>query len=275
VLSAEFILTQFGIYSPATFAVFALASVAALFGWKNLGPKERFLFCFSVLPLMGVLLLSLRQRIMPNWPAPFCVTGIILATAWASQCFLLPGRVKPKPYHLRRMALFGLASVVLTYLGTLCLPALGLEGSKIDFLVRLRGWRQLGQQTAEQLVKREGGLPEIIIVTTHRADASALAFYVKSHPQVIVWRESRFHPTQYDLWRHYDHYPEVEQAIIATKSDQPVPQRLANTFGEIRYLAQIVVPICEKREHRLDLYRARKGAPARFAEALASPAVQR
>lgn len=274
-VSAEFVLAQFGIYSPATFAVFILASVAALFGWKNLGSKERFLFCFSALPLMGVLLLSVKQRVLPNWPAPFCATGIILATAWALKCFSLPGRIQAKPYHFRRMALFGLASVVLTYIGTLCLPMLGLEGSKIDFLVRLRGWRQLGQQTTEQIVKHEGVVPENIIVTTSRAEASALAFYMESHPQVIVWNDSGIIGTQYDLWNRDDHYPKVEQAIIVTKSDQRVPKRLASSFGEIRYLEQVVVPIGENREHRLDLYRARKSDPIRFAETLANPTTQR
>ena len=63
-------------------ALDVVSAVALRYFWR-LDRRERFLVCFSGLPMLGVVGLSLLRRVQPNWPAGFYPAGIVLVVGWA------------------------------------------------------------------------------------------------------------------------------------------------------------------------------------------------
>lgn len=64
----DFAGSQIGLGSPVLMVLMILLLVLS---WRPPDRRVRFLWCFSAAPLAGVLLISLTQRINPNWPLVF------------------------------------------------------------------------------------------------------------------------------------------------------------------------------------------------------------
>ena len=123
-------------------ALFAAVLVLAASSFRRIDRRARYLFCFSGLPMAGVLCLALVQRVQPNWPAGFVPAGLVLVCGWALGQIAGLRPLNAGQLALRRAAAVGAACVLVTYL----LPfGFGLQGSRIDPAARLRGWREVGQ----------------------------------------------------------------------------------------------------------------------------------
>src|SRR5690606_35111108 len=117
--------------------------------FRKLPRRERFLLCFSALPLLTVALLSMRQRIEPNWPAAFYPAGMILLAGWATHCVRFDNLMDHFRSWFYPCVGIGGSFAVATYaLPSLIVP-LGIDGTKLDPTPRLRGWKELGTQAAE------------------------------------------------------------------------------------------------------------------------------
>ncbi len=159
-------------------------------------PPARYLFCFSGLPMAGVLCLALVQYVQPNWPAGFVPAGFVLVCGWALG--QVPGirPLKEGSRDLRRSLVVGAACVLVAYL----LPfGFGLQGSKIDPAARLRGWRELGQAVDAAWRELPQSQQAFLITTAGRAAASELAFYLPAQPRAYVWNETGRILSQYDV----------------------------------------------------------------------------
>jgi undecaprenyl-diphosphatase len=248
----EFLVGQVAVVSPITCGLFAVIGMACFGLYWRLGPRERFLFCFSGLPLGGVLALSLIRHIEPNWPAAFYPAGIILVSAAGLnrvQAFSWTWLTERK---LRMAAAVGAVLAGLIYL----LPfGFGLAGSKFDPLVRMRGWRELGLAVGREFQQLPHCEKTFVMVAAGRSVASELAFYIPSQPEVYLWDHDGQIDSQYDLWGD----PRGKQnwhAMIVTDADQAIPAELAVRFGSINLIENVQVSIGHGRAHRVRLWHA-------------------
>ncbi|MFV1965637.1 MAG: ArnT family glycosyltransferase [Pirellulaceae bacterium] len=248
--SAEFLGSQFGVLSPVTCFLAWAVLVAAFSALRRLGRKERFLLCFSGLPLAGVLVLSLTQRIEPNWPAAFYPAAIVLMVGWALGKVDLPVLARLQPTALAQCVIVGGLFAAGTHLLAF---GLGLEGSPLDAAVRMRGWQRLGETVAERYAELPRPDRTFVAVTAGRAVAAELAFYMPDQPRVFPWNSQNEILSQYDLWdgptgrRGWD-------ALLVTPVETSAPPELASSFEEIQDLGRIDVPIGSGRCHSYHLW---------------------
>jgi 4-amino-4-deoxy-L-arabinose transferase-like glycosyltransferase len=253
--SGEFLATQLGVVAPLTWllAIGVLATAAMAF--RHLSRQAWFLLCFSGLPLAGVFVLSLRQRVEPNWPAAFYPAAVVLLVAWLLGRVQFSPRAQPRPRMrlLRNTAIAGGVASLLVYLLPFGLGWLGLQGSKLDPAVRLRGWRQLGTEVGRRIQPLATDEHPLVVVTTGRAVASELAFYLPDRPRVYVWNAGGHVSSQYDIWGG----PRDQQgndAVIVTHQDRDVPPEVAASFDRVEPLELVTVDIGNGRRHAYQLW---------------------
>lgn len=271
----EFVASQFGIASPVTAFLCGAAIVAGVLSLRHLGRRERYLLCFSGLPLAGVMVLALTQRVEANWPAPFYVAAVVLAVGWVSGKTHLVTMWNMDQRHLRRAAAVGIACVFVTYLVPF---GWGLQGTKIDPVVRLRGWKPLGRLVGSHFDKLTAGEEALVIVTAGRAAAAELAFYMPTQPQVYTWKDDPGISSQYDLWGG----PQGGQgrpALIVTSADAEVPAELRSAFASVEPGEKVEVEIGAGRKLEYRLWRATDfrhwPEPVRIAAPVAAESLRR
>ncbi len=237
--SGEFMATQFGVVSPVTCALFAAVGFLSLRAFRKLGRRERFLLCFSALPMIGVLCLSLTQRVEPNWPAAFYPAGVLLLVGWALQKAEGLSPLRNGKLALRRAVTVGAAFAGVTYI----LPfGLGLEGTKLDPVIRLRGWEQLGEEVGTEFAKMPRSKETFVIVAIGRAETSELAFYMPQRPPIYLWNSVGDIRSQYDVWGG-PQGKENWDAMIVTGDDGEPPDALLAAFDNVELESTICVPI--------------------------------
>jgi 4-amino-4-deoxy-L-arabinose transferase-like glycosyltransferase len=197
---AEFVGGQMAVISPVTWILFVLVSILLLLHFRSRDRRVLYLLCFSLAPLLGVLALSLRQRIEANWPAAVYPAGMILLSAWGCGNIAVGSRLDSslRPYF-KKGVIVGAVMALLTYV----LPfwAGAAPDHRADRLVaRMQGWRQLGVEAGKALE----GAPcprRTFILTFNRQLTSELAFYTPGQPRVYNWRNPGCAPeSQYDIW---------------------------------------------------------------------------
>jgi undecaprenyl-diphosphatase len=249
--SAEFLATQFGVVSPVTYVLLLAALVAGFRGALRLGRRERYLLCFSGPPLAAVLVLSLVQRVEPNWPAVFYLSAVILLVGLAAGGVALPSWPRLNETALRRAVFVGAASVLFTYL----LPfGWGLEGGKLDAVVRLRGWKQLGNRIGQRFESFPRPQQTLVVVAGGRAETSELAFYIPQQPHVYQYAPGFGIRSQYDLWGG----PRGKSgwdALIVTPKESPAPPELAAAFERVEDHGAVSVHIGHGRCHDFHVWR--------------------
>jgi len=247
----EFLAAQLGVASPVTASLFAAVGVMAFRAFPRLGRRERFLLCFSGLPMAGVLCLSLVQRVQPNWPAAFYPAGVVLLVGWALNKAKGLSLLRAGERKLRRAAVVGAVCAVVAYI----LPfGLGLEGTKLDPAVRLRGWQRLGREVGGKFAEMPNPDETFVLVTTGRTAASELAFYMPQQPRVYIWNSTGDIYSQYDVWGG----PVGKQgwdAMIVTRADAQLLPDVHDAFEIVEPPVDVCVPVGAGRTHAYRLWR--------------------
>jgi undecaprenyl-diphosphatase len=247
----EFLAGLFGGGTPVTMALFAAVLVLAAYGFRRIDRRARYLFCFSGLPMAGVLGLALVQRVQPNWPAGFVPAGLVLVCGWALGQVAGLRPLNAGQQGLRRAAVVGAACVLVTYLAPF---GFGLQGSRIDPAARLRGWREVGQTADAAWRQLPSPQDAFLVATTGRAAASELAFYLPAQPRAFVWNATGQIQSQYDLWG--GPRDRIGAAcLIVTTPDSPPPEALATAFETVEPAGQVNIPIGNGRGHQYQLWR--------------------
>ncbi len=238
----EFVGSQFGVVSPVTCWLFVSAGFVGTCSFRSCDRRTKFLLTFSALPLLAVCVLALKQRVEPNWAAPAYIAGVVLAVGAVVQSHARFLAAKGSDRRLPIAFGTGLVATVVTYLLGF---GLGLEGSKLDPAVRLRGWADLGVQVGEVFAELPDPENSLLVVTNGRAYASELAFYMPQHPEAFVWNPSGVASSQYDMWGG-PRQSEGRTAMIVT-SESTVPPDLAACFSRIEPLRDVTVAISSSR----------------------------
>jgi len=254
-LCGEFLGAQLVVLSPLLFVLVAAAFLGATRSFRRLERRERFLLCFSAVPLAGVLLLSCKQRVEANWPAPFYLAALPLAVAWISGRTSFqknPGRSR---FVLPAAVGSGLLWTAGAYLLPLLLSLSGLAGSKIDPLGRFRGWQELAQTVDAVRDETANADNTLLVVTAGRDATSYLAFHLPDQPQVFHYRKAPVIEHQYDVWGG----PQGVQgrdALILTDAAQPrPPESLARQFKHVAYAGRITIDVGHDRRRDYRLWR--------------------
>jgi undecaprenyl-diphosphatase len=247
----EFLAGMFGGGTPVTMALFAAVLGLVAHRFRKMDRRARYLFCFSGLPMAGVLGLALVQRVQPNWPAGFVPAGLVLVCGWALGQVAGLRPLKAGQQGLRRAAVVGTICALVAYLVPL---GFGLQGSRIDPAARLRGWREVGQAVDAAWRQLPSAQDAFLISTTGRAAASELAFYLPAQPRAFVWNVTGQMQSQYDIWGG----PQDRigaASLIVTPPDSRPPEALAIAFETVEPAGQVNIPLGNGRSHQYQLWR--------------------
>lgn len=252
--SCEFVLSQFGILSPVVcwmmLAVIGVLSTA----FSRLEKRERFLICFGAFPLAGVTLLSLFQKVQPNWAVALHLTGVVLLAAWGCGTISLSNRLDawrkwlPMGVAISAVLSFGVALVPFV------LPGSVAAGTNFDPTYRLRGWRDLGQQVDAMLQSLPDHDQMLLIAATSRGPVSELAYYLPGKPRVYRWNVGQVIDSQHDIWSGPTD-AHGRDALIITDGNARVPKPLARSFESIKEVGPVVIMLGSRKQRRYRIWR--------------------
>lgn len=262
--SAEFIGSQIGAVSPILWLVMVTVFLAAIRYHKSLNRQEQFLLCFSFAPLMGVVALSLKQRLEPNWPAAFYPAAFVLIAACFCRVSEFSQRLNISRWVTKASVVNAAICTTLFYVTSISLPYTSMAGSSIDFTSRLRGWSELAREVEARLPADYARRNTPIIATTGRSFISELAFYLPSQTKISRWTSSQEIHSQYDLWNHYPseqssgtNRRSSSETIIITEADKPLNAELAESFQAVEKLGEVTVSLGHNRHRAVHLWLAR------------------
>lgn len=198
----EYLSGQLGVMTPV---LGALAWWAPVFAWqiwktdRNWGTRYLFLACFSAPVLFFFLLLSCRSSVYANWPAPAYVGALgILA-----QAVQVADAKSSLARWFRGAWISGLCltALVLLEVGFGVFPLTGVVANSVD---RIRGWRALGQETAERYRLLSAGRTLPFLAARRYQIAAELSFYMPGQPEVQLLPKDEPAKNQYRFWDHRD-----------------------------------------------------------------------
>jgi 4-amino-4-deoxy-L-arabinose transferase-like glycosyltransferase len=230
----ELLLYQQLLMSPLIFVLILILSVRSLLRYKSLAAEQQFLVLMGPVLLLGVLLLSVEQKVQGNWPMPFYFSGLILlAAAWQNG-------------QWRKILNFGLGMgfvmVAITYLLPNLLSVLNLEHSRLDPLKRFNSWPELVENVQIERQQLSLGLEKSFVVALgHRNLASQLAFYLPDHPWVYRYEAGGAIKTQYELWTGPEGFVGNNALVVSDTVD--VPQPISRAFRSFVFLKKINNPM--------------------------------
>lgn len=237
-------------FSPVTWLLMIAAVFGGLWKWRVLDARERYLVLFSGPGLAAFAVLSFRQNVNPNWPAVYYVGAAVLAGAWLDRSALdvLPWR---RMRSWRRPALLlGAATSLVVYLLPFAIPLAGLSGSGLDLTLRLRGWKEVGQQAGAFLAQVPRPENTFVLVVAHRDHASQLAFSMPQHPRVFRYVRRDVVESQYEVWPGPGEFVATHgDALLFLPVDgegsvkRGIPASLQRQFETMEELGAICVPL--------------------------------
>lgn len=251
---SEFFVTQAFIIGPVIFfAAIFLFSRKLNRIWKNRG--QRFLLLFSLPAFFLFLLLSLTQRVNPNWPAVFYIPFFLLVVSY----FLEENKsLLSKQWKNLKATNFLISSILLVFLygSPFVLSGLQLEGTGYDLFKRMRGYNQF----ADEVIQIKKNLTDTenldLVVIGHRYDACQLAFHAQGQPFVHIFPSSDLIESQYDIWSKNYTFG-TKKSLLIRNTHYPLPSNTEQIFGKIHKLPQnIRIPFPTGKQLFFDLYLA-------------------
>lgn len=244
----EFILSQIGLISPVTWILSVMISGYILFaalkryiskkdGGVRMPSSTLYLATLSAAPIALTMLLSLKQRVNGNWPAPFYLASSVLLGGWAAGALNLTPGIDRFRRLFKPGLMLGMFMCAILYITPWATGISGLDKGRIDLTAGLKGWRELGATVGE--IAKNLSDKDAFLIGTKRQIASELAFYVPGRPRVYRWAgEHGEIKSQYELWQgpcnKIGH-----DAIIMTYEDEKLPEDIKNYFKKIDVVQQI------------------------------------
>jgi hypothetical protein len=250
----DFIGASMGLITPVLWVLIMGLLLVSIFSWKHLGERERFLWLFSGPGMLVITMMSLRQRVHPNWPAVFLPAAVLFTTAWANGQWT-PGKhlsgwqAAFKPAYKVAVLFF-----LLTYGAATAFSTGLIHAPEIDPLLRVRGWRQLASEIAASHHSLPNPVETLIITQSHRFTTSELAFYMPGHPRVYRYDDSPQEITsQHDLWETPAAHLGKDALIVVQGSQEQLSDELKTRFETVRFLEEIDHTVFYRRQYALFL----------------------
>ncbi|GIL38559.1 ArnT family glycosyltransferase [Roseiterribacter gracilis] len=215
--------SQFGVFGPILLG--ALLVRIALLRRHPADLTERFLLCFTLTPLVIVLVQAVIARAHANWAAPAYVAGSVWAVRW----LLATGRKRIAAasivLHLAVMLVFYVYAA-----GVATMPLPKVLDAPLAFR---RGWSSM----ARDVRNRSYELPYASIITVDRKTMAALTYYLRDHPAPLVIIPTGPVPgNQFELTQPIDAKTGAHGLLVLPfEGDSPVTQRFekADAVGRL------------------------------------------
>ena len=257
-----FISSQALIFTPLTFLMFLLSPIALfeISKQKSLTQPYYFLICLGVLPLLLIMILSLKQTINANWPAPFYEAIAIMFGAACTNS-ISSHQKNPLAKIIKKFYVVGLKLGLIITIITLLMPFViihtPLAGSKLDPTKKLRGWSAFGRKidkAAEALSYNN----KLILIAKRRQTVSEMAFYCKNNPIVYQWPDSKGRiRSQYHLWG--GPVEKIDQdALFVIQTHKKFPKNSKKYFEKIEFLGSLEIPLGPGGSRDFNLYFGKK-----------------
>lgn len=223
------------IYTPVLFVALVVVLWRSFRGFRGLTRSQCYLWVFAGPVLAIFVVLALRQRINPNWPAAFFVPAIILTAAW----LLRAENAAWRRWSLRVAA--GIA--ILVHLALVVVMTTQLK--TINKVASLRGWREVGIQADAWLQKMPRRENTFVLALGHRYHAAWMAFYMPSHPRTYRWESSGAPQSQYEVWSGPEERIGDDALILMPMEDWngDLSPELAAHFSHVERIGTISVPL--------------------------------
>ena len=239
----EFVGTQIGALSPVIGVLVFLLTVVAMFRKKNIAPRFRFLIVFCGVPLVLFLILSMTQKVQPNWPAVCYIAGVIMVAAWFSQAidwYQVSDRARG--ILLKVGITIGLLLCGFFYFGPIVFSITGNEGHKLDPNRRLIGSDRFTKAVQEVRKTVPGWENHFVAATGHRHPVSWLAFGLPDRPRVYHVLRNEL-DSQYQIWPGvWDDGYQGQNGIFVIPGITPtLDPRLGDAFEKVEKLDEIEV----------------------------------
>jgi hypothetical protein len=253
----EFFGSQFAVVGPVLAVLMCVAIVYTFRRGSDLDPyrrKLRFLAVIGLFFFICTTAISFFTKVQVNWPAPAYFTLMILSA------YYLATRLRTRETWRRWRMWFwgtvalGLLVVPIAHDSSMLFPAVrrmnNILGTKInpanvDVVLRLRGWRLLGEHVGAQLDRL--GADSIVLCDDYQQTAE-MAFYVPGQPKTFYvgsyYADPKRH-TQYDVWperRLDDPKLRGRNAVYVGKGGKPPPD-LERAFDRIEPLPELPVTV--------------------------------
>jgi 4-amino-4-deoxy-L-arabinose transferase-like glycosyltransferase len=226
---------QLLLMSPLIGALAILLSARNVFFFKRLNAEQRFLTLLGPVLLIGVLLLSFKQKVQGNWPMPFYFTALLLLAG-----YFQAGQWRK---FLNYALTTGFALVLVTYALPVLLHVFDLENTRLNPIRRFGSWQELAARIEthrREALPNESG--SFVVALGHRNVASEMAFYLPGQPRVYRYEEDGAIVTQYELWPGPQADYQGRDALIVSEVQHPPPPEIKNAFRDFRWLAEVPNP---------------------------------
>ena len=239
----EFVGSQLGIITPVLYVLILALVFGGLWRWKKLADRERFLWLFGGPALLVILLMGLRQRINPNWPAVFYGTTIILLVGWAGGKWSLESSLDRWRRAFVPGLKLGVAFAVTAYAVVFALSFGAVRLAGLDPTARIRGWSQLAKDVETTRRELPNGTALPLITQSHRFMTSELAFYLPDQPRVYIYNsDSKAIESQHDLWETPAVHLGKDALLIVQGDVMSIEPGLTNRFASIEVHAVLRYP---------------------------------
>ncbi len=238
----EFLGTQLGVLSPVTAIVVFGLSLTGLKVLKKATPAVRFLIAFCGIPLAMMIILAMRQKLQPNWPAVFYIAGIILAAAWF--CGKLSHSFPPDRWRrlFKPGLIIGFFLVGFFYFGTFLFKAVGKDGNKADPNRRLVGHDVLADEFNKIRTSIPGYEEMFLSASNHRDFSSFLAFYLEDQPRVYRYEQFDRISSQYEMWPNpFEDGHAGKDGLFLSPDVSKLPRPLARSFEKFEVVGSFKV----------------------------------
>jgi undecaprenyl-diphosphatase len=253
----EFLGSQLALVSPVNAGLFFVISAAFLRHWKRQKRAVRYLLIFGAVPLLAILLLSLRQRVQGNWPAAFYLAGALLLAAWGIGEISCKCAVDRLRFLYKPGIAVGAVLTVLTYLMPFYLPVSPLGGGPKDPTTRVRGWGELGQRVGAFLEASPNREKTFVLATTRQL-TSELAFYLPGQPRVYHWPGKKWTVrSQYELWEGPAQNTGWD-CLVVTEAGRKLPTRIRRGFRSVEPRNVVRVALGRAGDREVNVYQCRE-----------------
>ena len=236
----EFLGSGLGLLTPLIGVLMGIVLLAALFRWRSLESRERFLWVFNGLGLLVLTLLTFRQRINPNWPAIFVPGGLLLTTAWYFGHWSVGiSWVKRSRWAFRPGLVVALGACVLFYGFILAFSWKVIGRPGLNPVQRLQEWSRLAGEISALHAAQPDPKKVFFITQGHRYMTSELAFYLPGRPQVYPFiRAGHAAGSQHALWGSPRELKGNDALIVVYGVDTALDTQLVELFDEVTLLKE-------------------------------------
>ena len=236
----EFLLAQFAVFGPITFALFIAGLVTFNKKLKSAAEKkgtDLALLCFAVPPIVIVAIQAFISRAHANWAAAAFPAATILVAGWAMRA---------------RKTTFLKGAVLINIIASLVFMAAATNFSLVDrvglseVVKRVRGWEQQGNYIAQLSTTYDA-----VMVDDREVMGGVLYYARTSDIPVVAWNSNSRIDHHYEAF-HSFRPTKYQRLLYVTPHSDAIAVR--NQFDTIKHIGETTADLKMGRYRRLYLF---------------------